>query len=77
VLSGFADEGTLKHDSYEEPDKTLVINDDNENFYTETMKQKDKKFKLHGDVYSGSIFVPLRENVWSADILNGSTYAPH
>ena len=61
VLSGFADEDTVNRDSYEDPDKTLLQNDENETFYTESMQKIDKKFKLHGDVYSGSIFVPIRE----------------
>lgn len=76
VLSGFADEDTVNRDSYEDPDKTLLQNDENETFYTESMQKIDKKFKLHGDVYSGSIFVPIRENAFAADVMNGSTYAP-
>ena len=78
VLSAYTDEGSFGGND-DDLDRTLTeCGSDVEDNYVNTIRTQtgNKKFDASGSVYSGSLFIPMNNNPFSANALNGATYAP-
>lgn len=81
VFDGYSDESAFVNNDNVNIDKTLVkVDGEDENVYKGWVQQSNpalkKTFNINGDVYHGSIFVPMNNNPFASNILNSATFAP-